>query len=82
MIKMLVIDKVRPKQLVAQSLNGNSNQSNKTDKFCGGDNNSRKAFEHDLLESNKQKRTPPRVRLLLVKIYPGDFKMQDSERCH
>nr|KNY38578.1 hypothetical protein AKG93_24765 [Vibrio harveyi] len=35
MIKMLVIDKVRPKQLVTQSLNGNSNQSNKTGKFCG-----------------------------------------------
>ncbi|EVT96625.1 hypothetical protein D046_9051, partial [Vibrio parahaemolyticus V-223/04] len=33
MIKMLVIDKVRLKQLVAQSVNGNAIQSNKTYQF-------------------------------------------------
>ena len=69
MIKMLVIDKVRPKQLVVQSLNVNPKQSNKTDKFCGVDNNSRLRFGHDFCVNQKeQKRTPSRARLLIIKM--------------
>ena len=69
MIKMLDIDKVSTKQLVAQSLNGNFSQSNKTDKFCESNNNSRLRFGHDFCVNQKeQKRTPSRARLLIIKM--------------